>query len=442
VAEDALIRKVRRVFGRGARQEPGDRAPVASSDEPTYGPKPEVLPERTHYGPAVDALVERARHQQRRYGVNADYDVVREHFDHYHYLLQATELHERADADPIRIFLRSGAAAKCSPEINFSMRKYLERHPEHKNGPERSPYLEWLKRGKDAGEIADPADGVEVLAPLLGLTATEVVDKLVALRTDTVERLRSGTLGEMFAKATAIEPLIGEAWPVTADMKQLPFRNESVARAVAAIHGAHQEAGFRPARVVILASGPHTEVGERVDARLAEALGGRIGTDEVVVLYTDHGGAAPEGRLPAGVREVDFASRLDRVGPGVQEEALVALLRSFAAEAIVTVDSELFYRILPTYGRALSNSERLFLYFFHHQEGPLGNKDGHGLRWLYQAFDNVVGVITHDDDLRSELIEHFQLSDTDSARVHSFSTPVPTVLLDWLVPGTRKDEAR
>ena len=67
---------------------------------------------------------------------------------------------------------RNGAEAKASPEINFNMESYLARYPARADGPEQSPYLEWLKRGKAAGEIADPAPGLEKMAPVLGMRAS------------------------------------------------------------------------------------------------------------------------------------------------------------------------------------------------------------------------------------------------------------------------------
>ncbi|MBO0731452.1 MAG: hypothetical protein J2P57_19500, partial [Acidimicrobiaceae bacterium] len=221
--------------------------------EPTYGPMPEVVVERTNFGPMVDEMVARARRNQRRYGVNPDYDVLREHFDHYRYMFQAKNLHEDPEADPIRIFLRAGANAVNSPDVNFSMEKYLKRYPERAHGPERSPYLEWVKRGRAAGENADPADGIEALAPLLGLEPQEVLDEIVRLRTDMMQRLKTGTLGEMYAKAVELEPLIGDAWAQTVSQTtQLPFRNENVTRAVAGIHSCHEAADFRRARLVIV----------------------------------------------------------------------------------------------------------------------------------------------------------------------------------------------
>jgi glycosyltransferase involved in cell wall biosynthesis len=425
-ADNPLVARVRRRLGGLARRSGLRRAPQGrkGGEEPAYGPAPEVVLERTNFGRLVDEMVARVRSNQRRSGVNPDYDVLREHFDHYQYMFGATDLHEVPEADPIRIFLRAGAAADTSPDVHFSMEKYLKRYPERAHGPERTPYLEWVKRGRDAGEIADPADGIESLAPLLGLEPGQVVEELVRLRTDMAHRLRTGTLGEMYAKAVELEPLIGGTWGQTVtDTKQLPFRNEQVARAVAGIHSCHQAADFRRARIVIVTNKPRWGGGRRLEGHVAHALGGSIDPAEIVVVYTDEGGAAPPGRFPAGVREIDFFSRFQGVSFGTQQEALVALLRSFCADAILNVNSRLLYFAMRPYGKALAMSERLFLCFFCEEQQPLGNWEGRSLRFFYPSFDYLAGVITDSDHHRDQLIERYQLSDADCRRLHVFRAP-------------------
>jgi glycosyltransferase involved in cell wall biosynthesis len=423
VAGPGAIRgRARRILGRVRRRLAGIRR-RQEAPRSTYGPKPEVVIERTNFGPVVDQLVERLRRNQRRYGVNADYDLVREHFDHYQYLFQVPDLQERPDVDPIREFLQSGAGSRVSPDPNFSMQRYLARYPDKKNGRERSPYLEWLKRGKDAGEIADPAAGIEPMAVVLGLEPQQVVDEVVRIRTDVLDRLRSGVLGEMFAKAVEVEPLIGAAWPqVVARLKQVPVRNVSVARAAAAVYACHQAAGFRRAGVVIVTDRPVPN-GPGLDRSLARALDGTIGSAEIVIIYTDHGGTSAPGRLPTGVREIDLASGLVGVEPEEQEQALVSLLRSMNADAIINWDSGLFYRAMVPFGRALADSERIFLHFSCNEQRRLGSWDGAALRWVYPAFENVAGIITDGEYLRDTIIEHYQLSDVDRERIHVFRTP-------------------
>ena len=95
--------------------------------------------------------------------------------------------------------------------------------------------------------------------------------------------------------------------------------------------------------------------------------------DEVVVVYTEEGGPTPGDRYPAGVREIDFAALVEGMEePEDAETALVVLLRTFQADAIVNIDSATLFRALQTYGRALSASERVFLCFFCNEEDAAG----------------------------------------------------------------------
>ena len=159
----------------------------------------------------MDAAVARARRAMKPAGLDSDYDLAYEHFDVMLFLLQSRHLLPAGDVDPLQYFLDNGAGARSSPEVNFSMQSYLTRYPE-KDRPGVSPYLDWLKHGKDAGEIADPAPGPEKMAPVLGMEAAELIKVLGDIRSDLRGRLRTGTLGEMFARAAEVEPLIGDVW--------------------------------------------------------------------------------------------------------------------------------------------------------------------------------------------------------------------------------------
>ncbi|MET0523875.1 MAG: glycosyltransferase family 4 protein [Nocardioides sp.] len=392
------------------------------------GDRPElpVHTDPTHLGPVMDRIVARVRGRARPQGVDPEYDELRENFDHLHFMLQATHMLEQPRVDPVGVFLRNGAKAKASPNINFSMPAYLARHPERAEGPERSPYLAWVKQGWAAGEIADPAPGLEPIADVLGLSAKDVACLLAETRNDLAVRLRNGTLGEMFAKASEIEPLIGALWPKTASPVVLPFASEDESALVAALHDCQRRAGFRTARAVIMINRPRWGGGRRAEGYLAHALASGVGADEIVVLYTDYGGPTPQDRFPAGVREIHLADSVEQFGV-VREDAqllLVELLRSFTADVIVNINATLFYEALPHYGRALARSERIFHVMFCNDQGPRGNWNGHPAKHFYPHIDTATGVITDSHYLNRWLIDTYCLSDEYAAKLHVFSAPV------------------
>lgn len=406
--------------GRGAH--PDQTATVADAPRPTV-PR-DSRPVRTHLGPVMDAAVARIRGMMQPAGVDPDYDLAFEHFDLTHFLLQARHFLASQAGDPLGTFLRNGARAKASPEVNFHMESYLARHPERAEGPS-SPYVAWLREGRAAGEIADPAPGLEQMAPVLGMAPAEAAALLADLRTDLVTRLRTGGLGEMFARAVEVEPLIGDAWIATTSPVVPPFFSTTSSTQVAAIHRAQELAGFAPARVVLVANTPRWGGGRRAEGHIAHALARTLDPRDVLVLYTDKSGETPPDRFPEGVREVDLAMLVEGLEADAAQRVLVELLRSLRADAIVNVNSRLLYEGMSTYGRALAASERVFLMLFCNEQLALGHWVGIPLRFFYRCFDQVAGVFTDSDHLADWLRDRHQLDAAAGGdRIHVLRAPV------------------
>jgi glycosyltransferase involved in cell wall biosynthesis len=388
-----------------------------------HGTPREVVEEKTHLGPVLDAAVTRARQAMQPAGLDPDYDLAYEHFDVRHFLLQARHV-VSMDVDPLQYFFERGAKVKAGPQVNFDMQSYLLRHPERRESREQTPYLDWLKRGRAAGEIADPAPGVERMAPVLGVRPAELVDELGALRLDLQERLRHGTLGEMFARGAEVEPLIGDVWTETTRPAIPPLVSLDIVGAVAALQTCQRAAGHARARLLLVATEPRWGGGRRVEGHIAHALAGHVDPRDIVVLYTDKSGAAPRGRFPEGVREIDLAGEVEGMDPFIAQRTLVELIRSFRAEAVVNVNSRLLYDAMATYGRALAASERLFLMLFCNEQLVLGNWVGLPLRFFYRCFDLVEGVITDSAYLSDWLRERHQLGPEQAGLLHVFRAPV------------------
>lgn len=372
-------------------------------------------------------------------GKNSRLEAASEFMDLTHYVLQRPLLMNNPAFDPVSDFVHSKAKGAPSPDINFSMTKYLQLHPE--KGEERADqvYLDWLNRGRSEGEIADPAPGVEKMATVLGLSPHEVVRHLTEMRTDLHHRLRTGTLGEMFARAVEIEPLIGEAWVEITRPKLPPFGTSAAVDMVCALHACQDAAEFRRARVIMVINRPRWGGGLRMEGHIAHALANHIDPDDVVIVYTDQEGERAPDRYPPGVREIDLSGAVKANGLKSDQAqlVLVELLRSFRADAIVNVNSLLLYRALATYGRALASSERLFLLLFCNEQTPRGTWVGYPIQQVNRTFDLVEGVITDSHYLRDWLIERHQLGPDESERLHVFSEPAdPTLPLATLPLST------
>ncbi len=243
----------------------------------------------------------------------------------------------------------------------------------------------------------------------------------------------------MVARAAEIEPLIGQAWVETTRPVLLPFSRPGVTRQVAAVHAAQQAAGFRRARLVIVVNRPRWGGGRRMEGHLTHALVGRTDPADTVVIYTDGSGTAPADRFPLGVREVDWAALTEGLDPEAGQSALVALLRSFGADAIVNVNSRMLYLAMRSYGRALAASERLFLCLFCHEQSQTGARFGWSLRDFYRTFDEVAGVLTDSEHLAGELARNHRLPPSRRDKLQVLHAPVDPTLPVAAQPPSGQD---
>lgn len=424
------VRAVDRRLPARVRRPGAPLRPSANGGATATAAGPQVERETTYLGPVMDEAVYRAR-QRMRPGQDPDYDLIHENFDAWHYLLQAPHLLEDPDVDLIEHFLEEGTAAGLTPHPDFSPTAYVARYPRKTAAHRiRHPYLAWLKRGRAAGHIADPAPRIHSMAQVLGREPAEVAQLVADRRRSLQQRFRTGKLGEMMAKATEIEPLIGAAWPEVASPKILPVSSAPVVGAVHAIHEAHAAAGWRTARLVLVINRARWGGGRRMEGHLAHALADEIGAEEIVVIYTDDGGTAPPGRFPEGVREINFAQLTESVPREQAQHALVMLLRTFGADSIVNINSRMLYEATRRYARALAASERLYLVFFCNEQTAMGTWMGWSLRYFYRLFDLVAGVITDSSHLAEELVTTYKVPEKDRDRMHVFRAPVDRGLPD------------
>lgn len=367
----------------------------------------------TNLGPLFDQAVADAVARQQPPGQDPVYDLVREAFDVDHYLLQLVGERKAPKVDVVRQFLNQGAAARFSPDINFSMEAYLKRHPERRDG-DVHPFVAWLTEGRAAGEIADPTMGIDRLAEVLGTTPHDVASQMAASRSDVQHRLRHGKLGEMFAKAVEVEPLIGEVWTETANPRMMPIPWLMVADQAVALAALQSAAGNARAEMVMVVEDPDCPLA----ARLIEALAAEVGEQGLLVLVTGDACEAVSP-MPAGVRVVRFSEAGGRLGPVISQHVLVEFLRSLWADAIVGIGSGLFHESLTPYGRALSDTERIFLGFPALETGIFGQETGTATRYFYRQLEVVEGVFTPDVEVASRLVHDYQLPKDLAGKIYS-----------------------
>lgn len=400
---------------------PPEPDPGASDASPAPTPR---LHDRSFVTEQFDAAVRRARATREPTGADPDYDLVADHFDYECYLLQELA-RDDAHGDPVRRFLDAGADARFNPDVNFSVRRYLRRHPKRRNGAVH-PYVAWLREGRAAGELGDPAPRLPDLARALGTRPAPLTVALGEYRADLADRLRHGVLGEMIAEAAEIEPLVGTVWPETTRPTINPFVDDISADTVA-MHRLLEAVGDAP-ELVLLVNRPRWGGGRRIEGHLTHALADRIDPSAMLVIHTECGGESPAGRYPQGVREIDLPSYVDGLDRPRVLRIFAELLRALGAGAVLNINSRTCYEAVEEYGAELTGPLRLFHVLFTNERRPIGNWVGYPMRYYPRQADLVAGAITDSHYLREWLVDTYALGPRHADRITVLPAPVDDTL--------------
>ena len=187
----------------------------------------------------------------------------------------------------------------------------------------------------------------------------------------------------------------------------------------------------RTARIVLVVTRCRRGDDLGFEGHLTHALAAHIDPSEIVVIYTDDPVERPSRRHPVGVREIDLARFLADVPEDEDlpededaQHVLVTLIRTFQADAVVNLRSRLLFRSLRSYARALTASERLFLFLSGNEQTALGTWDGWATHYLYRTFDRMAGLLTDNQYFADHLTQTYVIPPADQERLHVLRTPV------------------
>ena len=355
------------------------------------------------------------------------YARVAEAMDIDYYLSAYPDLNRARRVDPVGHYIRRGVEENRNPHPLFSTRLYLERYPEAARDP-AGPFHHFLATGRAKGHIGVPFRRFDELAAILKMTPQAAQALLFKRYDDIRHRLEHGVLGEMVNRAAAFEPLISGTWPEALSVRIPPFHGDVVVSRVAAIHALCQAAGLRRARAVICVNRARWGGARRMEGHIAHALADGFGAGEIVVISTDGSGMLPEGRLPEGVRHIQFA---DLVAPLKGDEAqrvLVQFLRALRPEAVFNVNSRLLWDALGPYGRAMRASFRIIGCLFCNERTELGHATGYPLTRVYRNFDVLDAIATDSHALAGELRARHMLTGAAAEKITVLSAPVDAAI--------------
>jgi len=271
--------------------------------------------------------------------------------------------------------------------------------------------------------------------PTTGRTAL-----LTALHSDIAARIESGVLGDMVARAGALEPLVhrgGNGLIVP------PFLSDTMCQQIAAMRELQRLAGFRRARAVVVI--PHCRAmsgAARVAGHLTTALSALYGVGEVIVLRTDLSDMDRSDWFPESSRHVDFAAVVQRflTSPAKKkllrrrknptlmlreaESLLVNFIRSLRPETVINVNSRLMWDITPIYGTALAQCTKLCAYMFCNDRNDRGHETGYPVEFFYRTFSDFHAVIVDSETLGDELRIRHRLAPQQTNKLVVLRTPI------------------
>lgn len=406
----------------------------ATSDDTETAPNNDV----PHYGPALHDLVQSAVARTRAPGADEVYEAIRAGFDITYYLLRYRDLRRAKKLDLIQHYINAGAREGRDPSPHFCTAKYLARYPDVRKA-EINPFYHWLTVGKALGYIAEPFNGFDEICDLLEGRQAQHQALLIQKRTSLRNRLEHGALGDMVAKASALEPLIAHSWgEAITNPKFPPFHSSDTMQNVAAIHALQAAAGFERARMLIVVNRPRWGGGRRLEGHIVHALSQRLDPSQVVIINTDESGELPPGRFPDGCRLVDFAAITKQLKPVARQRLLAQFMRTLRPAAVLNINSRLFWDIMPGYGTSLSQSFAMYAGLFCNEQTELGFWTGYPARQVYRHFDTLSGVVTDSHDLRDSLIEQFVIPPEQQSKLTVLEAPVDPSIAVAAVPDAAR----
>lgn len=408
--------------------------------DPSFLTPEKQYPYRPHLQRLVDSM--RTRIAEERNG--PAYEEVERLMDLPFYLQRYTDL-VHANLNPVLHYLAHGRRERRQLWPNFIPSFYIANNPGIDKDT-RDVHVHYLEEGRKQGlatsNYSIGSEAFEQYCSAFGLESKAVEHaqraKLISLR----NRLDSGKLGEMVAKAVQIEPLISQGWLASLSPGISPFRSETILQFMTAMRRMHTEADFRPAKAVVVIPWCHFSGAVRVAGYLANALARIHAPRDIVIIQTETSEMDFPDWFPAGARHVDFAMHAQELKGDARHRLLVSFLRSLQPTGIFNVNSMTFWGALGAYGVPLSCCTDIFSYLFCSEIDEYGNIAGYPIRTFQPAFNVHKRFFTDSNFLRDQLNERFHLPPRLRAKIVKLETPLSGDIAEVPYPGDVSRQGR
>ncbi|MBV1868829.1 MAG: glycosyltransferase family 4 protein [Marinosulfonomonas sp.] len=353
------------------------------------------------------------------------YGLIDQELDPDYYARRYSDL-QNISKDLSDHFLRFGGKEGRNPSPYFDTKAYFGRYPEVKKSNE-NPLFHYLAYGKKngywPGRFAPADPRVHEISQELAMGPDELINQVEEIRRDVIERFQDGELGEMFAKAVAIDPLVGHAKLSVYECGIHPLRTEQQVERLSATLRLRREAEIKTARAVVLIPWNHAGGATRLAGHLTKALAAQFGQEEVLVVVTDKSVWECPQWFPDGCRKADFAASAENLSPENRRRVIFEFLRSLNPEVVINVNSGLFWEMIYEFGTQLRDVTRVFTYYFCNEKNALGDWGGYPIRHFQQTFELLDAVLLDSHALKEELTSRYMLGSVQPDKIRVLDTP-------------------
>ncbi len=154
---------------------------------------------------------------------------------------------------------------------------------------------------------------------------------------------------------------------------------------------------------------------------------------KVVVITTENSDSIWAGKLPAGVRFIEFGKRYCNLSQQEQEMLLTRLFLQLPPRVIHNINSLLGYNIFIKYGKAIAEVSRLYACAFCEDITPEGRSVGYPVCFLPHCFDALSAVFSDNQHMIERLRAIFAF-EQEKLFVHYQPITVETMNSD---PGSK-----
>lgn len=354
--------------------------------------------------------------------------VIEAEFDVDFYLGRQKDV-AAAGVDPIDHYIEFGAREGRDPAPHFSTSYYLKTNPDVRDAG-LNPFRHYIEFGRAEGRAPGkmrPGDPpFDELCAVLGRKPLLVYEDVFARRVDLRNRLETGALGDMVARAGALEPLIHHP-PHEGLEPTIPPFNPRIHDSLSAIVALQDAVGRRRYRHVVVA--PHVRMSgaARVAGELATALAALDGAEDVLVIRTDLSDYQHPEWFPEGAGTLDFHAIAGAMPGPEKQKLLFTFLRSLDPARVFNCNSRLFWDMFTRYGKPLSRSSDVYAYMFCSDVNARGHEAGYPVEFFNRCFDDLMGLATDSSALKYTLETRFLVPPDQKAKIAALPTPLASM---------------